>query len=114
MHAERTTKQQQQQQQQPENMTRKTTKTSLNSIAVEEVNLFTRFGSANMQRVFFRPRKFDSTPKKQLPRMAPILKHAPIQEVSNTVNGPLSNGELFDCNFNKFGLSLFIRSSQSA
>lgn len=46
--------------------------------------------------------------------MAPMEKHAPIHDVSNTVNGPLSNGELFDCNFNKFGLSLFIRSSQIA
>lgn len=67
--------------------------------------LFTRFGSAKIQSVFFRPIKFDTSPKIQLPSMAPIEKHDPIHDVSDNVIGPVSNGDSFDCNFGRFGLN---------
>lgn len=83
-----------------------------------------------MQSVFLRPIKFDTTPKMQLPRIAPMdskqnfeifflnyvhcllhclmtsspmEKHEPIHDVSDNVIGPLCNGESFDCSFGKFG-----------
>lgn len=62
-------------------------------------NLFTRFGSANMQSVFFRPIKFDNIPNTQLPRIAPIEKHDPIHETSVKLTGPFCSGEWSDCNF---------------
>lgn len=48
--------------------------------------------------------KFDNTPKTQLPRIAPILKHDPIHEIS-VKDRVLCSGECSDCNFGKFGLS---------
>ena len=43
------------------------------AVKVAEKNLFTKFGSANMQSVFFRPIKFDRMPKMQFPRIAPKI-----------------------------------------
>lgn len=44
-------------------------------------------------------------PNIQVPKIAPMEKYDPIHDVSDSVIGPLSNGESSDCNLGRFGLS---------
>lgn len=50
-----------------------------------------------MHKVFLRPMNVDRMPKMQFPRMAPIEKYDPSQEVSVKLIGPACSGDSADC-----------------